>query len=144
MNEDEFITLLGKTFNDEKVKEFLAACGIKKQPKLGHGDMDAYLENEKKGLEIVFRDERHLDVKSEEYEEGSLVLWNITMYGDDETFKRFEGNLPLGLKFNFGLKETKSKLGKKPAWEDSDLGEARWDFKGYCVFITFDEEFKEI
>src|SRR3989304_5970724 len=110
MNGDEFITLLGKPYTDEKVQAFLAAGGIQKQPKLPRGDMDAYLENKKNGLEIVFRDERYLDVKSEEYEEGALVLWSITMYGDDETFKRFEGNLPLGLKFNFGLKETKAKI----------------------------------
>lgn len=144
MNGDEFIPLIGRTTDDNRVKKFLSSCGIKKQPKLVPGEMDVYLDNPKLGLEIAFRDERYLDVKSEEYEEGSLILWNITMYGDDEDYERFQANLPLGLEFKFGLKEVKAKLGKKPAWEEKEMGDARWDFDGYCVFITFDEEFEEI
>lgn len=143
MNGDALIKLLGLTYDDERVKLFLDECKIKKKPKLPHGDLDAYLENEKLGIEFTFTDERYLDVKSKEYEDGSLVLSNICLYGDDETFNRYAGDLPLGLKFDFGLKETKSKLGE-PAWENKDMGLARWDFKDYCVFVTFDEEFKEI
>lgn len=144
MNGDDFIPLIGRTADDSEVKKFLASCGIKKQPKLPRGEMDAYLENVKKGIEITFRDERHLDVKTGEYEEGALVLWCITMYGDDDEFEPFNEKLPSGLKFNFGLKDAIKKLGKKPAWEDQEMGDARWDFDGYCVFITFDEDFEEI
>lgn len=144
MNGDDIIKLLGLTSTDKKVIAFLGDCAIKKQPKLKHGDMDAYLENTKLGVEIVFRDERYLDIKTQVYDEGSLVLFNIAMYCDDDNFSRFDDDLPLGLEFGFGLKEVNAKLGKKPAWQDDDMGDARWDFKGYCIFITFNEKFTKI
>ena len=145
MNGDEIIRLLGLTLDDTKVKELLSAFLIYKMPKLERGEMDAYVENTKLGVEFTFRDERYLDVKSIKYEEGSLVLWNVAFYGEDDNFNKFtEELLPLGLKFEYGRKEVEKQLSKKPEWEDQEMGDARWDFDNFCLFITFDEELNEI
>jgi len=144
MKGDNYISLLGRTSDDPEVKTLLTESGITKPPKLKRGDLDAYAVNKKLGLEIIFRDERYLDVKSQEYEEGALVLWNVAMYCESENMESYPGELPIGLKCNLGRKEVVTKLGKKPAWEDKESGDARWDFPGYCLFITFDSQLKKI
>src|SRR5688572_16363292 len=98
MTTKELISLLGKTSVDPSVTAFLAANGITKTPKLKSDDDTAIVKNPKRGLEITFDDERFLDVPSNEYDEGALVLSNVRMYGDEiEGFKRFPGELPYGL-----------------------------------------------
>ncbi len=145
MSSDEVIPLLGLTSEDERVKKFLAACGITKLPKLKSDETDIIVANKKLGIEITLVDEDDLDVKSQEYEEGSLVLSNVRMYGDDHpSFHRFKGELPHGLKFEIDRKKAQSKLGKKPGWDNKDLISARWDFKTHCVFLTFDEKYSKI
>jgi len=144
MTSDELSHVLGLTSGDEKVKDFLTRFGITKRPKLKRGEETAYLENEKLGLEITFRDERYLDVESVDYEEGDLVLSSLRMYGPDhDIFSCFdEDKLPLGLKFEYGFKEVEAKLKKKPAWQNKSLAKARWDLKGYCVFVTFGKKLR--
>ena len=145
MNANEFIPLLGQTSEDAAVKKFLASSGISKRPKLKSGDVTAYLVNEKAGMDVTFRDERHLKVKSREYDEGSLVVSNISLYGEgDSSYKKFAGELPLGMTFDLGRKEVQAKLGKKPNWESKDPVSARWDFKGYCLFIDFEKNGKRM
>lgn len=77
MKADKFISLLGRTSEDSDVKAFLKNLGITKQPKLKRGLSDAIVESKKLGVEITFTDERALDVPSDDYEEGALVLSNI-------------------------------------------------------------------
>lgn len=145
MKAKEFIPLLGLTSDDKKVTDFLAACRISKQPKPSGGSESAFVENEKIGLELTFRDERHIPVKYQEYEDGAFVLWNVRMYGEaDEDFSRFDGELPFGLNFHFGRKEAEAKMGKKPSWENQEMTRARWDFKEYCVFLTYGKQPEEI
>lgn len=86
MNANEIIPLIGLTADDQKVKDFLVACGMKKKPRLKKGEESAYLTNEKQGIEITFGDERELELQG--YEEGALVLWNVRMYGEDDDFEQ--------------------------------------------------------
>ena len=144
INAKDLIPLLGKTSYDPDVKTFLASVGITKAPKLAPQDFHAYVSNKKIGLEITFRDEAHIKVKPSEYDEGSLVLVNMTLYADDSTgFKPFAGELPHGLRFDFELKECIEKIGK-PAWKSKDIANVRWDFKGYSVLVAFDKEYEII
>jgi len=125
------------------VKALLRACGFNKEPKLPHGELDTNLGNVKMGIEIAFRDERYLDVKTREYDDGALVLWNVAMYGDDPKYQRFPGDLPHGLQFNHGRKEVEAMLGK-PAVVNKETRSARWDLEDHCLFVDFDSKFKEI
>jgi hypothetical protein len=143
MNGDEIVALLGLTSDDTRAKAFLSACGINKEPKLKRGELDTNLGNVNMGIEIAFRDERHLDVKSREYEDGALVLWNVAMYGDDPKYQRFPWDLPHGLHFSDGRKEVEANLGK-PAVINKDTRSGRWDLKSHCVFVDFDSKYKEI
>ena len=145
MNGNEFIKLLGLTSDDEKIRKFLSDFGITQKPKLKKGDFDAIVMNEKLGIEITFTDERYLDVKSNDYEEGALVLSNVRMYGDgNDTFKLFSPELPLGLRFDLNRKEAFEKIGQKPARDNKETAKARWDFKNYCLFLTFDKKYSKI
>jgi len=145
MKDDRFVLLLGRTSDDPSVVEFLKAHDIEKRPKLDKGLFDAILLNHKKGLEITFTDERHLDVKSDKYEDGDLVLSNIRFYGEGhKTFKPYTGPLPLGLSFKLDRKSSQELLGRKPDVMNKDLGKARWDFKEYCVFLTYNKAYTEI
>jgi len=138
MNGDDFIKLLGLTSYDPEVKALLAQCGIRKEPKIPRGDETDVIGVPKLGLEITFRDERYLDVKSAKYPDGALVLSNVRMYGDwSPDFKPFTGTLPHGLTFEVKPPQASKKLGRKPAWEDDDKRHVRWDFPNHCVFLRF-------
>ena len=148
MKDVDIIKLLGLTSDNEKVVDFLVKYGINKNPMLKHGEENAYLENILLGIEITFKDERFLDIKRDEYEEGALVLSNVRMYGpykDNGDFSRFdEAKLPFGLKYDFDLKEVVSKLKKQPAFVNKSVGIARWDLKDFCLFVTFDKKMQKI
>ncbi len=146
MSGNEFITLLGLTWDDDEVQRFLAKYGLaKKKPKLSPYSGAGYLTNKRLGLDITFRDEQDVPVKSKDYDEGTLVLTNIRMYGEGSTqgYEPFDGEFPHGLKGNFGLKEVQARLGK-PAEAKKDVAMARWDLKGHAVFINFDKDHKLI
>jgi hypothetical protein len=141
MTGDDMIPLLGKAYGAPTLAAFLKAMGIVKAPKLKRGDDTAVLANEQFGVEITFRDERSLDVKSTAYTEGDLVLSNIRLYGPGHSrFAPFAGALPLGLKFDLDQAETAQRLGHKPAWSDRELCKSRWDLDGYCLFVTFEKK----
>ena len=141
MKGKDFIPLLGRTADDPLVKEALEKFGIAKTPRLERGRTVAYAVNEKKGIDFTFEDERMLDLPLREYEEGALVLVNIRFYAEGvEGYRQYRGELPYGLKFEMGWKEALALIGKKPAKEDSDLAIERWDFKGHCLFLEFNEK----
>jgi hypothetical protein len=146
MNADDFVLLLGLTYDDDEVKQFLAACGITKKPKVRRDSFDAYLVNKDFGLDITFTDERDVDIRPREYDDGALVLTNIRMYGEGSTqgYKKFTGNLPHGLNFDLGFKAVRAKLGSKPTREDKESASARWDFGTYCLFIDFDKLYERV
>lgn len=131
-----FIQLLGLTSDDEPVQALLKACDIKQPPRIKRGDVTEVVGNKDLGIEITFRDERHLDVKSKKYDEGSAVLSSIRMYGPGHaSFREFKGKLPLDLTFALKPAEAHKKMPGKPAWKNDDASRARWDLPGYCVFL---------
>jgi hypothetical protein len=137
MNANDFIKLLGSTYDDTSVKSLLTTLGITKKPKPARGDYDAVLTSPKTGVEVTFTDERFLDVRPKDYDDGALVVSNIRVYGDGSDFSRFKGEAPHGLSFDFDRKAALAKMGKKPAWENDEKTSARWDLKTYCVFVDF-------
>ena len=141
MKSTDLISLLGRTADDPLVKEALEKFGITKTPRLDRGRTVAYAVNEKKGVDFTFEDERMLELPLREYEEGALVLVNVRFYAEGvEEYRQFRGEMPYGLEFDMGLKEATALIGKKPAKEDSDLAIERWDFKGHCLFLEFNEK----
>jgi hypothetical protein len=145
MKGDDIIHLLGKTYRDPAVQGLLQAFAITKVPKLKRGDDTAIVSSKENGVEITFCDERFLDVRSDIYEEGDLVLDNVRLYGSgNSTFSQFAEPLPLGLAFDLGPAEVEGRVGAKPAWGDRDLGSSRWDLDGFCLFVTFAKKVKGI
>ena len=141
----KFISLLGLTSEDEQVKAQLLAYQITKSPKVKRDDTTDILVNNKLGIEFTFRDEYFLRIRLRDYEEGSLVLSNIRMYGEGhKTYKPFTGDLPHGLTLKFDREQVEAKLGQKPGWERAESRTARWDFKDHCVFVTFDSQSNRI
>jgi hypothetical protein len=141
MNGDDLIPLLGKPYGDPALDAFLKSLAITKAPKRKRGDDTVVLGNERLGVEITFRDEQCLDVRSVAYMEGDLVLSNVRLYGPGHArFAAFAEVLPLGLRFDLSSAEVERRLGGKPAWADRDLAKSRWDLAGYCVFVTFEKQ----
>jgi hypothetical protein len=146
MDGNDFIALLGLTWEDKDVQRFLAEFGVaKKKPKIDPDSLAGYLVIKKSGLEIAFKDEHDVTFRRTDYDEGDLVLANIRMYGDGNTkgYAPFEGELPHELKKEFGLKEVQARLGKASATNKS-IALGRWDFEGYCLAIIFDQNHKHI
>lgn len=140
MEGDQLLELLGLTSEDHRVKSFLVKYGFK-APKLKRGDIVEALGNKKLGIDVSFRDERHLDVKNVKYDEGVLVLNSLSMYGSGHrTYKPFRGELPLGLNFEMNCSQMENKLTKRPDWKSQNGRLSRWDFREYCVFISTAED----
>jgi len=146
MKDIDPVTILGSTWDDDEVQRYLAKYGFKKKPAQKSDSVNAFLSSKKLGLDITFKDEQHVEHGKKNYEEGALVLVNVRMYGEESAmgYEPFKGELPHGLRLEFGLSEVRSQLGKAPAWTDKATAKARWDFKGYCVFVTFDKPQKQI
>lgn len=141
MTANRFVQLLGQPSENDEVKAFLSACGISKTPTLKKGDVTVAIANKKIGIDVTLRDERYLDVRSQSHEEGALVLSNVNMYGDGHsTYRRFEGELPLGLTFDMDRSTSLAQIGKNPSWQNKDFTLARWDLGAYCLFLSFDKK----
>jgi hypothetical protein len=143
MKGDDFVPLLGLIYGDKAVKGFLDTCGITKIPKLKQGDPTAIVKNPKLGLEVIFTDEQEFDAKAKQYEEGSLVLSNVTMYDDGPLFRRFTGELPRALQFDLDLKAAQAKLGG-PGKKNKHFPIVHWDFKTHYVILHFDKKYEHI
>jgi hypothetical protein len=141
LNGNDFVSLLGQTSDDEGPKALLAACGVSRKLKIKKGDLTEVIACKDLGLEVTFRDERHLDVKKKEYEDGALVLSNIRMYGSGhQSFRPFEGALPFGLSFDKKPDDARTALGDAPAVENPQRTLARWDRPDYSLFIRTDAQ----
>lgn len=141
MTANQFIQLLGQPSGNDEVKAFLSVCGIPKALRMKKGDITVAIPNKKLGIDVTLRDERYLDVRSQSYEEGALVLSNVNMYGSGHpTYRCFEGELPLGLTFAMDRSKSLQQIGKNPSWQNKDFTLARWDLGAYCLFLSFDKK----
>lgn len=141
MNGNEFIAVIGLNYNDVRVKEMIAACGIADGPRQSFDKETgiAKLANPGKGIELTFEDERHLEAKSRDYDEKSMVFVNARMYGaGNDVFQPFTGVLPGGLSFDMGRKDVEAALGKKRVKDGKGDEIMRCDFQGYCIIVAFD------
>lgn len=141
---NNLISLLGLTSEANEVRAFLAASEISRKPKPKRGDVTDVLLNHDLGLEITFRDEANLDVRSRDYEEGALVLSNIRMYGKGHSvFKPFPGELPMGLSLDQKPEEARATLGE-PTRQNPQGTFFRWDRPGFVVFLRTDSNRERI
>jgi hypothetical protein len=146
MNGDDFIELLGLTWDDKEVRRFLATYSLgTKKPRIDPDAFVGYLVNKKAGLEVTFQEEDDVTYRRKDYDEGELVIVNIRMYGKGNRlgFAPFADELPHGVQHDFDLKAAQKKLGK-PSAVNKAVALARWDFKDHCLFIIFDQSHKEI
>lgn len=135
---DAWVDLLGRDLADPQVEALLSDFAITKRPKIVRGDPTAVVKNESKGIEITFRDAAALDVGARPDQKGKPVLQSVRMYGErHDTFRRFEGKLPLGLGFDMLRPAVEAALGGEPSWENAEAKHARWDLDGFCVFVRF-------
>ncbi len=146
MNANDFVKLLGLTWDDALVQQFLAEYGLaKRKPRIDPNSFAGYLINKKLGLNATFRDEQDVTFRLRDYDEGELVLTNVRVYGEGSTqgYAPFQGEFPHALEPEFGLKEVEVRLGK-PAAANPAIALGRWDFKDHCLAVIFDKAHKRI
>src|SRR5437868_1065370 len=95
----DIVRLMGLPADDRAVKALLASYGITKAPKGG-----CSVGSKEHGLELAFKDERQLAVRTREYAKpGAVVLNAVFFFGKlDPSIGRkkiFAGPLPHGLAF---------------------------------------------
>lgn len=140
MNGNEFIAVIGQHYDNKRLGNIVAAYGIRKDPRQTFDEETgtAKLTNPSMGIELTFEDDRHLEAKSREFDERSMVFVNARMYGDGkEGFQPFTGVLPGGLSFDMGRKDVEAALGKKRVKDGKGDDLMRWDFQGYCIVVAF-------
>jgi hypothetical protein len=133
------VGLLGHYFGEPEIEKLLSDFNITAVPRLKRGETTDIVVNEALGIEVTFRDARALDVRTKQYPKGALVLSNIRFYGvRTEDYVPYTGELPLGMKFGASRQMLMNQFGT-PAWDSSALQSIRWDFDGYCIFVTLDD-----
>ncbi|WP_157671081.1 hypothetical protein [Chitinibacter sp. GC72] len=141
MPDTNYIEFIGKYFGEPELGLLIDQLEMTEAPKIPRGNIDAYLQNHSKGIELTSTDENGLDIKTlRQYPEGVLVLSNIRFYGSEvNEFNQFEGQLPMNLIFGEDKADSLNKL-TTPVWINSAKTKFRWDFEGYCLGCYFNAE----
>lgn len=135
MTTQDYLNAIGDYFGGSCVDFVLNHLGIDETPKIPRGERSANFVAMSLGVEIAFTDEGSLDVPSERYPDGALVLSSVRFHGSGENgFKAYDGSLPHDLSFEMGLGEASRRLGP-PAFSNEFIGIYRWDLQNYCVFV---------
>jgi hypothetical protein len=137
--ETDYRQVLGTYWDEQPLRSFLSSLGISAVPRLRRGNWTGFLQNHKLGIELTFKHEDWLNVALRDYPRGALVLANIRFYGTNMgLFRRFGGQLPLGVRFGASREALIETLGPVDS-EAPDIGSLRWDRKEYCVFAILSE-----
>jgi hypothetical protein len=137
--ETDYLQVLGTYWGEQTLRDFLLPLGISDTPRLKSDDWTGFLQNYKLGIELTFKREDWLDVALRDYPKGALVLANIRFYGTNKgLFRRFEGQLPLGVRFGDSREALIEILGPDDP-DVSDIRKMRWQRDTYCLFATLSE-----
>lgn len=118
MNANTFIPLLGLPVSDPKIKKFLSSLGFDPNAKLKKSDASAFVVDRKHGIELMFKDERHLDVHTREYDQKGVYVLDVIWLFDQTAewhgngLGTFSGKLPYGLRFGQTPKEVVANIDK--------------------------------
>jgi hypothetical protein len=131
--EIDVIAALGRTAGEPELRDLLAALRIEAKPAVKRGDVTAFLQNRKLGVELTFGYAEGLDVPLRDYPPGALVLRNIRFYGPgSSTHEAFAGDLPFGLRFGDTRAALIAKFGPPDA-DGTDIPPMRWDTARYAL-----------
>jgi hypothetical protein len=137
--ETDYLRVLGTYWDEQPLRDFLLSLGISDTPRLRRDNWTGFLQNHKLGIELTFKHEDWLDVALRDYPREALVLANIRFYGTNKgLFRRFEGQLPLGVRFGASREALIETLGPVDS-EVADIRSLRWDRETYCLFATLSE-----
>ena len=135
-----YVESIGLHLGDVALVPLLTALDISATQKLKRGEETVNVTKKSLGIEAIFRLESALTVAARTYPEGALVLSNLSFHGRARSgFAKYVGALPLGVEFGWSRKQMQLKFGS-PAWDDDDLGSARWDLSAHCLFADFDHD----
>src|SRR5262245_36376751 len=140
----DYLSVLGKYWDEQELRDLLASLGISGAPKLKRGDITGYLSSRPHGVELTFRRGVALDVPLRQYPEdavalrtspqGAVVLSNIRFYGKKTApIQPFKGKLPFGGQFGASKQSLIQDLGP-PEFEVGNNGPIRWDRDRYWLF----------
>ena len=146
----DYIKFLGMYWGEYGLQPLVESIKIIKPPKIAKGETDGYLLFKKLGVELIFTDERSLNIPSKSFPEGAMVLSNITFYlAKKDGYHPYTGKLPDGMKLGaskteiikvFGLPNTPQYSPAGELLPDEDDWMMRWDKDGFAMFCTFSEE----
>ena len=137
--EIDVIAALGCTGGERALRDLLAALRIAGKPVVKRGDITAFLQNRKLGVELTFGYAEGLDVPLRDYPPDALVLRNIRFYGPGHsTHAAFAGDLPFGLRFGDTRAALIAKFGPPDA-DGTDIPPMRWDTARYALYAQLDQ-----
>jgi hypothetical protein len=128
-----FTTSLGKDFDSLKMGELITNYFSKQ--KLEFLGYDYYLSNESKGIECVFSEKKIL---------RAIQLFN----GVKDDYNKFDGNLPLNLKFSDSMESANLKIDIEPFQEGASeelafIGKTnpwrKYQLNDYFLRLEFDD-----
>lgn len=132
--------LLGKYFGEAELSAWLESVGIAGQAEIEGGDQNAFLSNEKAGIECTLSDSAQMESAARDYPDGALVLINIRFYGEPtDDFSAYTGPLPDGFDFGESEAELKARWGE-PEWRNPKGNRMRWLIDGKINHVTLNAQ----
>ncbi|WP_255987375.1 hypothetical protein [Chitinolyticbacter albus] len=136
---NDILSLLGKSENDEQVKQLLSKLGIQLPlDRLPRGEDQANYEIENQPLELCFVSADSLYPDDDSFKEGELVLKTVfvehrgDVQGDDPL-------LPFGLRLDLSRSAARKAFGS-PAWSSPVMNNDRWIFDGVKTLVCFNDD----
>lgn len=146
----EHVKFLGMYWGAPALQPLMEELVISKPPKIAKNETDGRLLFKRTGVELIFTDERSVNIDSKNYPEGSMILSNITFYlAAMAGYKIYSGQLPDGIRANVTKNEVLKVFGYPNNLKYSSAGQLlpgeddwimRWDKQGFVIFCTFTEE----
>ena len=143
MDAQQLVALFGCPAGDPRLEVVLTRLGVTDTPKLPRGEFTAYLEIQKEGISLVFRDEASLKDEDKPLGRGPLVFVGVHFYSaGHDGYAEFTGDLPHGLALADSREDLIRKLGESE-WKrerDGRVRNERWIFPDYRLAATYSRD----
>ena len=148
----DYVPYLGLPYGEASLQQLLSDLGITTTPKLEKDDDDTHLSAKSLGIELCFTDERFVNIPGKQFPEGTLVVSNITFYGEGHPgYNTYSGSIFPGITLSSTKEDVLSIVGTPNFPSYSAKGELlpgeddwhmRWDRANHCFFFSFTDEGK--
>lgn len=137
---------LGKQADSDVIMTLMRELDLGNRVSIKRDEMDAHLNNFKKGISLLFESERYAHARHGiELPTDAPVLISIFLYGaENDEFSPFAGELINGLTFSDGRTDALNKLGPSKGYDEYFNSET-WDFpEGFLLYVDYSEDKSKI